>query len=376
MNSHASTNLTAGLLVLGMALVAAPRSANGQALHVDASIEAEVERPAAGDTVRVALRLAPQQGWHTYWENPGDAGMPTRIVWTLPKGVRATDLRHPAPTAINTAGFVSYVHEGTVALLTSLKLDRNWRPGQALPLIADVSWAACSENQCIPERTSIKLDLVISDGTARPTSTTVFQQAAAELPRQLPRPATLRLVDGGFEMILPAVPIDASRAHFFPAENAFPGSTKQSVRKAPEGIVVRISHSGPLPPVLAGVVADSAGRAFRIEARAAPLTAAVDKPDGHLGASAAAAATAPLSNAKIVKPRTAQPAERLAPAPAAISVAAAPNVGHATYLLAGLALLLCLLLAFGRARSVRIPKPPLALRREDGGALAKLQPPL
>jgi hypothetical protein len=41
-----------------------------------------------GETFDVALRVTMDPGWHNYWINPGDAGMPTRIAWELPGGRR------------------------------------------------------------------------------------------------------------------------------------------------------------------------------------------------------------------------------------------------------------------------------------------------
>ncbi|HSZ73974.1 MAG TPA: protein-disulfide reductase DsbD domain-containing protein, partial [Rhizomicrobium sp.] len=39
---------------------------------------------APGDTVTVALEEKIRPGWHTYWVNPGEAGAPTEIKWSLP----------------------------------------------------------------------------------------------------------------------------------------------------------------------------------------------------------------------------------------------------------------------------------------------------
>ena len=38
--------------------------------------------PGKAFEVGVLLEMAP--GWHTYWEYPGDAGLPTSIIWTFP----------------------------------------------------------------------------------------------------------------------------------------------------------------------------------------------------------------------------------------------------------------------------------------------------
>ena len=47
-------------------------------------LSADTARP--GDTVMAGVDLKLEPGWHTYWKNPGAAGMPTRIEWQLPPG--------------------------------------------------------------------------------------------------------------------------------------------------------------------------------------------------------------------------------------------------------------------------------------------------
>ena len=42
-----------------------------------------------GKPVWVGLQLAHQPGWHSYWKNSGDSGLPTQLQWTLPAGVVA-----------------------------------------------------------------------------------------------------------------------------------------------------------------------------------------------------------------------------------------------------------------------------------------------
>ena len=62
----------------------------GAGPHLAIRLVAESERPAAGRNVTLALETRPQPGWHGYWENPGDAGFPAKLAWTLPKGVTAS----------------------------------------------------------------------------------------------------------------------------------------------------------------------------------------------------------------------------------------------------------------------------------------------
>jgi len=57
--------------------------------HVTAVLAAQTVGAAPGSPILVAVALTPEKGWHTYWRNPGDAGEPTTIRWSLSTGWRA-----------------------------------------------------------------------------------------------------------------------------------------------------------------------------------------------------------------------------------------------------------------------------------------------
>ena len=57
--------------------------------HVEAELVSEKTAIVPGEPLTVALRLRMERGWHTYWQNPGDSGLPTKLDWNLPSGVSA-----------------------------------------------------------------------------------------------------------------------------------------------------------------------------------------------------------------------------------------------------------------------------------------------
>jgi DsbC/DsbD-like thiol-disulfide interchange protein len=66
------------LLALGVGPAAA-HVPPGQGPHVRiASLIAETDHPAPGSEVTLAFASTPEPGWHGYWENPGDAGLPAK----------------------------------------------------------------------------------------------------------------------------------------------------------------------------------------------------------------------------------------------------------------------------------------------------------
>ncbi|HET6522033.1 MAG TPA: protein-disulfide reductase DsbD domain-containing protein, partial [Geminicoccaceae bacterium] len=90
-------NLRARIVAtLALLPVAAPAAANPVATErVEARLVSEVEAVRPGAPFWVALRLRMAEGWHTYWRNPGDSGLPTTIEWTLPEGFEASEIVWP-----------------------------------------------------------------------------------------------------------------------------------------------------------------------------------------------------------------------------------------------------------------------------------------
>lgn len=87
-------------------------------------------------------------GWHTYWENGGDAGQATEIKWTLPPGITAGPIHWPLPLKeVDTAGdfsLITYVYKGQTVLLVPLTLDKSLQPGQVI-ITASAKWMECSD---------------------------------------------------------------------------------------------------------------------------------------------------------------------------------------------------------------------------------------
>jgi thiol:disulfide interchange protein DsbD len=117
------------------------------------------------ESVWVAVRITPRKGWHTYWKNPGDAGLPTSLSWTLPKGWKTGELQWPAPTRFQVKSLASYGYEGAVTLPLQLFAPANAELGTIdIPVRAD--WLVCEES-CIPQDAQLSLRVTVAPGTPR-----------------------------------------------------------------------------------------------------------------------------------------------------------------------------------------------------------------
>ena len=84
------------ILVLLLSVAAPPARALESAVvaspRAEASLISESDTHTAGQPLRVALRLRMAKGWYTYWRNPGDAGAPPELEFTLPDGITASPI--------------------------------------------------------------------------------------------------------------------------------------------------------------------------------------------------------------------------------------------------------------------------------------------
>lgn len=131
---------------------------------------------AAGEEIWIGIEqsIAPQ--WHTYWKNPGDSGIATRIAWTMPAGFEVGDVRWPVPEKIPYPPLLNYGYEKNAVLLQKLRVPDDLPPGPAT-LKADMEVLVCKE-ECIPEYAS--LSVVLNDPAAGETDNAPFLAAALD----------------------------------------------------------------------------------------------------------------------------------------------------------------------------------------------------
>jgi thiol:disulfide interchange protein/DsbC/DsbD-like thiol-disulfide interchange protein len=175
------------LLAAMLALAGAPavRAEPARTPHVEAELVAERTALIPGKPLTVALRLAMQRGWHTYWQNPGDSGLATTLDWKLPPGVSAGPIQWPTPRTLPVGPLVNYGYEGEVLLLVDLAVPEFFS-GKTATLAARADWLVCKEI-CIPEGADLTLTLPIAPSAdADPR----WGQAIADARAALPQPLT------------------------------------------------------------------------------------------------------------------------------------------------------------------------------------------
>lgn len=230
---------------------------------VRADLIADTTAVVPGIPFTVGLRLEMAPGWHTYWEYSGDAGLSTRIQWTLPKGFSAGPIQWPIPEKLVESGdLVTYGYSDEVLLLVEIT-PPNEVSADTVTLKAEASWLVCEEI-CIPgDARDLAVTLPVA-ADAAPAEPELFGKYRARLPTgNVPYALAWTIVASGATLEVSGVPEDA-KFDFFPlpgkdmqighATVADGSSPNSRTIKIP--IIQKASDDSPLEGVLVRLAAD------------------------------------------------------------------------------------------------------------------------
>lgn len=256
------------------------------------------ERPGfvPGETAWFAVRQELRPGWHVFWINPGDAGLPLSLDWSLPEGFAAGAPLHPVPDYIPVGPLASYAHEGAPVFLVPVTAPADARPGEMLEIEIEAAWQACEEI-CVPEKGRFSFSLPVVEAVAPDAShAELFAAARAALPEEGDRGAGFSIENGDY-VLTATTPegFEAGEAFFFPEpEGLVEASAEQGITV--EGGDARIAmtpgwRDGYEGPALQGVLAFETQTGRRGVRITAPLATAIVKPQGGAAPSSPQAAS-------------------------------------------------------------------------------------
>lgn len=102
-----------------------------------------------------------EKGWHLYWRNSGDTGIPTSVEFDLPEGINITEIQWPVPKVFEFDGLASFGYEKQVLLLTELTIPENYQ-SYSVSVTAKLKSLICKD-VCIPFNTTISKDIILKN---------------------------------------------------------------------------------------------------------------------------------------------------------------------------------------------------------------------
>ncbi len=247
-------------LFLALSLLLLPAIADARG--IEPQLVAEGPAPAGGE-VELAIRMVPKPGWHGYWRNPGDAGLPMEVKWQLPKGFAIGPLRYPVPGRLEIANLMNYVYERDYAVLVRLKV-----PAEAagtVPIRAEGRWLACTDRICVPEQGQLALDLPVGTGTPERPQFDAWRQA---LPRPLAGVGRFAIAGDTLRVAIPLPSsVELHEPYVFPiTDGPVDYDAPQSFRRSGDTLIADLKRKGAAPAVFDGVLALSDGRGLEFHA--------------------------------------------------------------------------------------------------------------
>ncbi len=255
------------LMLVGIAVCCAPALAGGPAAqapdpgdqgiameHVKAELAFDRTAMSPGGTATVGIRFVIEDGWHLYWRNSGDSGMPISVTFDAPKGVRIGALQWPAPKRhVYGVGSVDYIYEHEVALLADVEIDDRFATGDEIEITASFELLACKE-ACVfgaGARSSV-IGIAESGSMSVPDW---MKKNRERIP--LRDQSSLRVRWDGTDLLISVYEREgAQRLSFFPSAPAAVRPSKPEIDGISETGLLRIAYSQQIigAPLVAGVV--------------------------------------------------------------------------------------------------------------------------
>jgi thiol:disulfide interchange protein/DsbC/DsbD-like thiol-disulfide interchange protein len=236
----------AACVMFAMFMLGLAQAAPIKTPHVEAELIARHTAIVPGQPVEAALRLKIIDHWHTYWINPGDSGLPTKLAWTLPAGFTASPIEWPHPKKLPLGPLTNFGYEGEVLHLVTLQTPVGLKAGESVVLTAKADWLVCAD-VCIPEEGVVSLTLPVSVGPlmADKANAGAFTSARAALPQTAAGWKTNATVGAKDLKIVITPPagesFDAKEISFYPLEaDVIANAGKQVLSRGSEGFVLTV----------------------------------------------------------------------------------------------------------------------------------------
>ncbi len=265
------------IILLGFAAPAIAQSPPGSGTnHISVALVPESRAPAAGKATTIAISMSPQSGWHGYWRTPGDAGLPSKLTWTLPSGVEAGTPAYPVPRRLLIADLMNYVYDRPYALLVPVTIGPGLAVGTKLKIALKMDYLACTREACLPETADVSAIIEIGNGATDPAVAQNFALWRKALSTNSAETATHSFANGRFRLSVPVVgDIGDDPYLFIDDQDAVNFASPQAFSRSGNTLIVETAASnGASQKALKALLDLGNGRGLEIVSQAGTVPAA------------------------------------------------------------------------------------------------------
>jgi len=247
--------------------------------HLTVELVSSQHEIAQGGEITVGLVFTLEDKWHVYWKNAGDSGEPPSIKWTLPAGLKAEEMRYPAPSRLPLVPLMDFGYENAVTFPITLRADAKAKVStKPVHLTAKVDWLVCS-NRCLPGKATLGMEVQIvpaaqtqriADASKTADAVGPLGTALEHLPVTMPTKFRTETSLSPTEFVLTLhTGTKETYAEFYPfAQDQIVNAAVQTVESLDDGVRVRIPRSPDLkspPKSFTGVLELSGDEAYEVD---------------------------------------------------------------------------------------------------------------
>jgi thiol:disulfide interchange protein DsbD len=215
--------------------------------HAHVRLISEQDTVVRGAIFWVGLDLLLDDGWHVYWQNPGDSGISPKVKWRLPSGITAGNIMWPYPERMSVGPLTSFGYEHEVLLLVPIGVDGDFGSTKDVNLHARVEWLVCKD-MCVPGRAELNFSVPLAadvSGIKFNKFKTSFDQTRQNLPQLIPSITSYAVLDGDHWRLNIQTPIKAQgNIIFYPfRDDVIEHAAPQYIQAASDGYQVVLTKS-------------------------------------------------------------------------------------------------------------------------------------
>ena len=124
--------------------------------HADIELLVETKEIKINEDFVVGIKFNIEPGWHVYWKNPGDSGLPASVDWQNINSVKFKNFLWPPPEKTPEEPLMTYGYYNELVLPVIFSVGSNFTDEGASQF--DIDFLIC-EKICIPESVSIEFDI-------------------------------------------------------------------------------------------------------------------------------------------------------------------------------------------------------------------------
>lgn len=168
------------IVVLQFSIILSAQSVTGEA-KADIILDSfDIEKDSV---IQAGILVTLEDGWHIYWRNSGDSGMPTSFEFDFSDGIKVTEIQWPVPKIFEFEGYASYGYEDKVLFPFKLILSKE---NYDKPFLINVKLKSLiCKDVCKPYNDELKKEIDLNQSIVSSSDINeIFKQTFENLPEE------------------------------------------------------------------------------------------------------------------------------------------------------------------------------------------------